>query len=441
MPTVADPIRSICKLFCLALVPLFAACGGGGGGDGGGGGGSGPLAAACGGFTVTRTTPTAPAPGAPPAGISLSLTLIESGFVQPTFVAAPLSDNRFLFVLEKRGTIQVVERATNNVINLFLDIQTLVQSGNDERGLLGLAFDPNYANNRRFYVSYIDINDNLVVARYLTDPNNPTEAIPTEDGKIISIPNPLGNLFGGGLAFGPTDGMLYISRGHGGDNPGSNVGDPNNMAQNLGSLLGKMLRVNVNTDDFPADPDRNYGIPADNPCVGQAGALGEIWSIGLRNPWRFSFDRAGGNLYIADVGHTSREEVNVSTVAEGAGKGANYGWRIMEGKTCFDPASGCNPDRITQPAVDYSSEDPSLDCSVVGGYVYRGQDIPALAGTYFYGDFCSGAVRSFSYNAQVDQHAQWPFPNPGMITSFGEDAQGEIYITTIEGNLYRITTP
>jgi glucose/arabinose dehydrogenase len=432
MPTMADPVRSVCKLFCLTLVPLLAACGGGGGDEGGGG--VGPLASACSG-TVARPTPAAPPPGAPPAGLNLSLTLVNDTFAQPLFVTAPRQDNQFLFVVQKGGAIMAVDRATNAVINTFLDISGIVNSGpNDERGLLGLAFHPNYLANRQFYISYVDMNDNLVVARYLTDPGNSTEAIPTADAIIISIPNPLGNLFGGGLAFGP-DGFLYISRGHGGDV--GNAGDPNNMSQSLGTLLGKMLRIDVNSDDFPADATRNYSIPADNPCVGQAGARGEIWSMGLRNPWRFSFDRQTGDMYVADVGHQSREEVNVSTVAEGAGRGANYGWRIMEGKSCFNPDANCNTGNISQPALDYSHAGGA--CSVIGGYVYRGTDIPGLAGTYFYGDLCLGFVRSFRWTGQVSQHAQWTFPPPGTITSFGEDAQGEIYITTIEGGLYRIS--
>jgi glucose/arabinose dehydrogenase len=382
---------------------------------------------------MTLATPPAPGPGAPPGGIALALQAVGAGFDRPLLVTAPRDETEFLWVVEKGGRILVVDIASNQVINTFLDVSGLVADGpNDERGLLGMAFDPGYRNNRRFYISYINQNGNgdLVVARYLVDAANSTEAEPNENTRILTIPNPRENLFGGMIAFGP-DNMLYVSRGHGGDGGGA-VGDPDNLSQNIGSLMGKLLRVDV------SGGGAGYAIPAGNPCVGQG--RGEIWSMGLRNPWRFSFDRANGNLYIGDVGHGSPGEINVSPVASGAGRGQNFGWRIMEGKSCFNPAAGCNTANITQPVLDYTRAGGA--CSVTGGYVYRGTNpaLAALVGTYFYGDFCAGFVRSFRFNGQVTQHAQWPsLSGAGAITSFGEDGvAGNLYITTFDGGVFRI---
>lgn len=415
MPATLDSIRTAIKISCIAWIPLLAACGGGGD--------DGPaVAAACSG-TRTVGAPPAPAPGAPPAGITLSLLRINNNFAltAPLFVTAPPGDANRIFVVEKGGLIKVANRnAPNALIGTFLNISSLVDTAG-EGGLHGLAFDPQYGSNGRFYVSYTNRAGNAVLARYLVS-GNPNVAQAAAD-RILITTEANGQHFGGMLAFGP-DGLLYLSRGDGGPAP-----DAFNRAQNLGQLQGKILRLDVS--------GAAYTVPPDNPCVGQAGARGEIWSMGLRNPWRFSFDRDTGDLYIADVGEDFVEEVNVATVATGAGRGANYGWKIMEGNRCFSPSAGCNQGNITQPTlVDIH---PAEDCggSITGGYVYRGSAIAGLAGTYFYGDFCNGFVRSFRFNGQVVDHAQWGL-SPGMITSFGEDAQGELYITTIQGDLYRI---
>jgi hypothetical protein len=224
--------------------------------------------------------------------------------------------------------------------------------------------------------------------------------------------------------------LLYVTFGDGGSG-----GDPVNRAQNLGELLGKILRIDVSQGTSAPAPA--YAVPSDNPCVGQSGAREEIWSLGLRNPWRFGFDRQTGDLYVADVGQNAREEISVSLNTEGRGRGVNYGWRIMEGTLCFSPSSGCNTAGLTQPHVEY---DHGQGCSITGGYVYRGAAIPALQGTYFYADFCQGFVRSFRLvNGQVTEHADWPALRPGgNITSFGEDALGELYLMTSQGGLYRI---
>jgi glucose/arabinose dehydrogenase len=369
--------------------------------------------------------PAAP-PGAPP-GIALARQQINTGFALtfPLFLTAPPGNTARLFVVEKGGVIKVVNRGTNALIGTFLDISNLVSKGG-EQGLLGLAFDPQYTVNGRFYVSYTDVNGTSVVARYLVS-GNPDVALSTPDRTILTVAQPFENHNGGMIAFGP-DNLLYIALGDGGSG-----GDPFNNSQNTGVLLGKLLRIDV-SQTAPAP----YGIPSDNPCVGQAGAREEIWSIGLRNPWRYSFDRQSGDLYVADVGQGAREEVNVSTSAGGAGRGTNYGWNVTEGSLCYPPGAMCSTAGLALPAVEYDHANGA--CSITGGYVYRGAAVLALQGTYFYADFCAGFVRSFRFvNGMVTEHADWMALRPGgNITSFGEDAAGELYIMTSAGGLFRI---
>jgi glucose/arabinose dehydrogenase len=432
MPATGDAIRKF-RSSCLgALILLLAACGNGSGN---------PdaliVAAAC---LSTQTVPVpAPPPPATPPSMTLSLLPISTGFAAPLFLTAPPGDTNRLFVVEQGGVIKVVNRNTNALIGTFLTISGITTGG--EQGLLGLAFHPNYSNNGFFYVNVINSSGDTEIRRYtvMGNPANSNVADPGSSTLVITISQLMpdgttrfGNHKAGWLGFGP-DGLLYAALGDGGSG-----GDPFNRAQNLGTLLGKMLRLNVDVDDFPADATRNYGIPADNPCVSQAGALGEIWSMGLRNPWRPSFDRGTGDFYIADVGQGAREEVNVATAAGGAGRGTNYGWKIMEGTLCFSPASGCDMSGLQLPSVDYAHT--SGACSITGGYVYRGTAIPALQGTYFYADFCVGFVRSFKFvNGQVTEHTTWASLDPGAnLTSFGEDAAGELYIMTSGGELFRI---
>lgn len=331
-------------------------------------------------------------------------------------------------MVEKGGAIKVVDRGTNRLTSTFLDIGQLVSTGS-EQGLLGLAFDPQYASNRRFYVNYTNASGGTVIARYLRDPINPDLAVGTADQIVLTLDQPFANHNGGMIAFGP-DGFLYIGLGDGGSG-----GDPGNRAQNPNELLGKLLRIDVS--DARSSLSEPYAIPATNPCVGQAGVREELWSLGLRNPWRFSFDRDTGDLYIADVGQAAREEINVSSATDGSGKGANYGWSVTEGTQCFPTGSSCTTTGFTMPVVEY---DHNEGCSVTGGYVYRGAAIPALRGTYFYSDFCTGFIRSFRYlNGQITDHADWAgmFPSLGNVASFGEDAEGELYVMTSAGGLWR----
>jgi glucose/arabinose dehydrogenase len=379
--------------------------------------------------TVNQVPSPAPPPGIPSIGITLQLSPLAApgtlGF--PLFVTSPSGDKARLFVVDKAGRILLLDRNTGAVLSTFLNITSLVSTGG-EQGLLDMAFDPSYSTNRRFFVNYTDTNGNTVIARYLQDPLNPNVALTTADRIILTVTQPFSNHNGGMLTFGP-DGFLYIGLGDGGGG-----GDPGNRAQNPSELLGKILRIDVSQGGGGQPP---YSIPTDNPCLGQPGIREELWALGLRNPWRYTFDRQTDDLYIADVGESTLEEVNVSTAATGRGKGFNYGWNTMEGTDCFPIGSTCNSSGLALPVVEYSHAE---GCSIIGGYVYRGSGIPNLQGTYFYGDLCSRFVRSFRYvNGQVTQHFNWASLQPaGNITSFGQDDDGELYMTTSDGALYRI---
>lgn len=358
----------------------------------------------------------------PPA--RLALQPITTALDFPLLLTAPASDSTRLFVVQKNGLIRVIRDGTL-LSSPFLDLTGLVSSGG-EQGLLGLAFDPGYATNGRFYVSYTDTQGDSQIARYLVS-TNPDSARPTADRILLSVAQPFDNHNGGHIAFGP-DGKLYIGLGDGGSG-----GDPDGHGQDRTELLGSLLRIDVSG---PGD----YTVPADNPFVSQPPLRGELWDFGLRNPWRWSFDRQTRDLYIGDVGQGAREEINVAPAAPGlaGGRGLNYGWNIMEGLSCFSPSSDCDRAGLTLPVLDYDHSGQT--CSVTGGYVYRGSTIPALRGRYFYADYCAGWVRSFRYaNGQVTERIDWAALRPGdNIPSFGEDARGELYILTAGGGVYRI---
>lgn len=330
-----------------------------------------------------------------------------------------------LFVVEQSGVIRVVNgRGPAANINVFLDIKGRVTSGG-EMGLLGLAFHPQYAQNGYFYVNYTttvetDLTTHISRFQVTADPD---QADPASELILLQVSQPYSNHNGGGLKFGP-DRYLYIGLGDGGASD-----DPGNRAQNRTTLLGKMLRIDVDK----SDSGKNYGIPADNPFVGEP-ALDEIWALGVRNPWRFSFDRLTGDLYIGDVGQNLWEEINFQP-ADSTG-GENYGWRLKEGNHCFIPAQGCDPGGLTDPIFEYHH---SEGCSVTGGTVYRGLSIPALHGYYLYADYCTGEISAL----RGDGKGTWqnyPVKKIGnYLSTFGEDNAGEVYLAQRdEGTIYRL---
>ena len=362
--------------------------------------------------------------GSSPQSNSLRLQTISTNLSSPVFMTAPPNDSTRLFIVQQGGLIRVFDVVGGSLLtDPFLNVSSLLSTGG-ERGLLGMAFDPLYAANRQFYIFYTNTAGNIVIARYLRNITNPNLADSSSAVTLITAAHPnFSNHNGGMLAFGP-DACLYAGIGDGGSE-----GDPNNNGQNLSSLLGKLLRLNPDTGGACSN-----GII--NPFVLVGGAQ-QVWSLGLRNPWRFSFDRITGDLYIGDVGQGAREEINVA-IAPNAGLQANYGWRLMEGSLCFIPSSNCNSGDLTLPVLDY----PHLNgaCSVTGGYVYRGSVKLDLRGTYFYADFCAGFVKSFRYpNGQPTEQTEWPLLSPpgGFVTSFGEDAAGELYVMTQGGGLFK----
>lgn len=347
--------------------------------------------------------------------VTLAVEQVASGLDQPVYLTAPEGDAR-LFIVEQPGRIRIVENRTV-VRKPFLDIVSKVRSGG-EQGLLSIAFHPLYRSNGFIFVNYTDRKGDTRIERYTVSPDK--NAVDAASAKLIlSIDQRYSNHQGGLNIFGP-DGMLYIGMGDGGSQ-----GDPHGNGQNPNSLLAKLLRINVDRGD-------PYTIPAANPYA-KGGGRGEIWAMGLRNPWRFAFDRVSGLLYIADVGGSRFEEINVVPASTA---GVNYGWNIMEGPSCHR-SSGCNQPNLQRPAVSYPHENSV--CSVIGGFVYRGQKIPEIQGQYFYSDYCNSWLRSFAYaDSEVTAQHEWPVARLGSVTSFGEDSQGELYITTSSGRVYRI---
>lgn len=373
---------------------------------GGGGGGSGDAAFPGGG------TPNPPT-------LTLALQRVVGGLNQPIHLSAPAGDAR-LFIAERPGRIRIV---SNGVLltQPFVDISAKT-TVNGERGLLSMAFHPQYAQNGYFFVYYTDTNGDIAIDRMQVS-SDANVAIPASATRVISVPHPgASNHNGGQLAFGP-DGYLYAGTGDGGGS-----GDPNGNAQNPTSLLGKMLRLDVNGP--------GYAIPPDNPYVGMASRRNEIWASGLRNPWRFAFDRADGLLYIADVGQAEREEVNIVPAAQG---GNNYGWRTMEGTACYN-ASTCDRAGLFIPQFEYQhGADDANGCSITGGFVYRGAAIPELAGQYLYSDYCKGYLKSFSYrNGVAGTVRDWSIGDIGNVLSFGQDGAGELYMLSANGGVYKI---
>lgn len=359
---------------------------------------------------------------------------IASGLSRPVFVTAPPGDMERIFIVEQRSGSNGRIRIIKNGQLLSTPFLSITVSTGSEQGLLGLAFHPDYANNGYFYVNYTRTDGNTVIARY-TVSSNPDIADVNSAQTVLVISQPFSNHNGGYIAFGPLDGYLYINSGDGGS-----ANDPQGHGQNINSLLGKILRLDINGDDFPADPNRNYAIPPTNPFVGVAGA-DEIWAYGLRNPWRADFDDLTGDFYIGDVGQNNWEEIDFQPGNSPGGE--NYGWRCMEGNHCTG-LSGCtcNDPALTDPIYEYSHD---MGCSVTGGVVYRGSAIPGLSGTYFFSDFCTADIYSFRYDGSnitefTDRTTQLDpsDSNIDAVSSFGEDAAGEIYICDLNGEVFKI---
>jgi glucose/arabinose dehydrogenase len=355
----------------------------------------------------------------PAVGKGAKLEPVATGLSSPLYLTAPPGDLSRLFVVEQTGAVRIIKDGAL-LPAPFLDISSKITSGG-EQGLLGLAFDPQYATNGRFVVHYTDLNGNTHLSQFTVSPD-PDLADPASEQVVLTADQPFSNHNGGQILFGP-DGMLYLGLGDGGSE-----GDPQARGQDLSDLLGSILRVDVHAGS-------PYAVPPDNPFVGQTGIQPEIWSYGLRNPWRFSFDRSTGDLYIADVGQNSFEEVDVAPAAGGSGKGLNFGWNIMEATHCYN-AGSCDQNGLTLPQFEYGHND---GCSVTGGYVYRGSAIPALQGLYFFGDYCQGWVRSFRFQGgAATELTDWPTLRPGgSITSFGEDAAGELYVIVQSGSVFK----
>jgi len=361
-------------------------------------------------FAACHSDSTGPGDGGNPLPPGLTLkfnTFISSGLSAPVFLTQPLNDGR-IFVVEQAGRIRVIRDGVLQSTP-FLDITSRVLSGG-ERGLLSVAFHPQYATNHFFYVYFTtQTNGDIRIERFTTTAN-PEVADPASSKLILTIPHSAQDNHNGGLlTFGP-DGMLYAGTGDGGGG-----GDVLHFAQDFSSLLAALLRLDVDHGD-------PYAIPPDNPFVNQTGKRGELWAKGLRNPWRYTFDVPTGLLYVADVGQGAHEEVDVSAATRA---GINYGWAIMEGAFCYN-ASTCDQTGLELPVLDYTHTGGA--CSITGGYVYRGSAIPDIRGHYFYSDYCAGFLKSFRYSngTAVDQK-DWGLTN-GSVTSFGVDFAGEMYM-------------
>ena len=346
--------------------------------------------------------------------------VVVTGLDAPVFVTSAPGDPSRLYVVEKAGRIRVV-RDGALMAQPFLDIAGATSSGG-ERGLLGMAFHPDFETNRVVFVNHTNLDGDTRVLRYTASSADQVDA--ASEQVVVFVEQPYTNHNGGHLEFGP-DGMLYIGLGDGGSG-----GDPDGHGQNRATLLGSMLRIDVSS--LP------YSVPADNPFVGTAGVAPETFAYGLRNPWRYSFDSATGDLWIGDVGQSRLDEISWATIADA--RGANFGWAIREGTRCYG-ADPCESAGLLMPIHEYGHDE---GCSITGGYVYRGQAFPSLLGRYFYADFCDGWVRSFRRDGDraIDHydHTEDLGTIPSIV-SFGQDYDNELYIVSLAGTVYRVTAP
>ena len=370
---------------------------------------------------ATAVVPPTPTPLSPIGAVTVE-PVLAGGLQKPTFITHAGDDR--LFVLEQVGRIRIF--ADGKLLERpFLDITDRVGSVSSEQGLLGLAFHPDFARSGaaaegQFYVNYTDYSGHTHISRFSLSAGDPNAADKTSEVNYLTVRQPYPNHNGGSLAFGP-DGYLYAGLGDGGS-----ANDPLNAGQSLNTLLGKVLRLDVD------EKDGEYAIPPDNPFAGNEAALPEIWAYGLRNPWRFAFDRATGDLYIADVGQNLWEEVNFQPAASEGGE--NYGWRIMEASHCFE-AETCDETGLVQPIFEY---DHSKGCSITGGHVYRGQAFPEMLGNYFVADYCTGTIWRLFPTAD-GWLAGVALDTDLVISTFGEDVNGEVYLADyVHGAIYQL---
>ena len=372
----------------------------------------------------------------------LDAKLISGNFEKPLYVTNYPNDNEILLVLEQEGIIRIIKE--NNITKTpFLDISDRVHQPlypADEMGMLGIAFDPNFNENHFFYINYVNKESYSIISRFKI---NGKLGNPQSEEILIKLKQPYPNHNGGSIEFGP-DGYLYIGFGDGGSS-----GDPENRAQNLSNLFGKILRIDVNTE-------KGYKVPIDNPFYNLDTAKKEIWSYGLRNPWRITFDKKTGDMYIGDVGQWDWEEINYQS-SDNKG-GLNFGWNILEGNHCYKEHKLCESKDLTFPIFEYPHDANYLKtligwtqkdvngCSVTGGYVYRGKNKPKLYGRYFFGDYCTGKVWSLKNNngnIDIKEHTNELLETMNKkqfyLSSFGEDQEGELYLIDYSGDLYSIT--
>tara|TARA_R110000737_G_scaffold275855_1_gene282743 strand:- start:888 stop:2303 length:1416 start_codon:yes stop_codon:yes gene_type:complete len=355
----------------------------------------------------------------------INLEQYVTGLSHPTDITNAGDDR--LFVVERRGKVKIIDKDGNVLPTPFIDIDDMVSnaSGQDERGMLGIAFHPDFANNGYFFLNHTDNDGHTNVARYQVDPSNPNLADPNTRELIIKIDQPTWNHNGGAIKFGP-DGYLYIGMGDGGFG-----NDPQNYGQNKQSLLGKMLRLDV-------DNGLPYTIPVDNPFVGDDTTLDEIWAIGMRNPWRFSFDKTTGDLWIGDVGQGQIEEVDYEPAGDAGGR--NYGWRCYEGTDFTNNSSmaNCNENYV-DPVYEIPHQGFSGPCSITGGYMYRGTKYTDLIGHYLCTDYCSGEFFTISSDGSGGWEGKEVATLNAGISTFGEDINGELYVATLSaGRIYRV---
>jgi glucose/arabinose dehydrogenase len=357
----------------------------------------------------------AAAPAAASEAVPLALETVAEGLDNPLDVVTPPRDPR-RFVVEQTGRIRIL-RECRLLPTPFLDLRARLLSGG-ERGLLSMAFHPRYAENGFFYVNYTDRHGDTRIERYHVSPD-PDRADPASAHLVLQIAQPYANHNGGLVMFGP-DGMFYVGMGDGGSG-----GDPHGNGQNPATLLGKLLRIDVDHGD-------PYAVPRDNPFVGRAGFRPEIWALGLRNPWRFCFDPPSGLLVIADVGQDKWEEIDAVDARRG---GWNFGWNLSEGRHVFhEGTASVTP--VTAPVEEYGHD---RGCSIIGGFVYRGHLLPALAGLYFYSDYCDSRLHAVRIeNGRVTERHEWNVHARGAVSSFGVDREGELYVTTFDGRVSRI---